>query len=286
VSIHLQSASDLALIVTSSVAPRLFALVIGIDDYMKDTKLHGSCADALAIAEYLKTGLNVPSNQITVLLDGRASRKAILDAFKRLKDNEEIQPGDPILIFYAGHGAEIFDNDVEGMQKIQSIIPQDHDGGIAVHPIPDKTIGSLLAQLHREKGDNIVSRSSVYLSFFCSNGVQIVILDCCHSGGMCRDNDNGQSLVRAAEIDDSYRLPDDLDADVTELTRTIQPAKTFAPGALNTHVLLAACSERELARESGGRGKFTKALLELFKVARLEQLSYYETLALMEKIDG
>jgi len=103
---------------------------------------------------------------------------------------------------------------------------------------------------------------------------------------MCRDNNNGQFLVRAAEIDKFYRLPDDLDSGVTELARAMKPVTTFASGAFNTHVLLAACSDTELAREFEGRGRFTTALLNLLNVTPLERLSYYEILTLMEKIDG
>lgn len=153
-SIHLHSAPNLVLTVEFSVESRLFALIIGINDYTKSTKLRGARADALAVDEYLRTALSVPSNRITVLLDQGASRDAIINGFMGLRDNKEIQPGDPILIFYAGHGAEIS----EGTGKIQSIIPQNHDG-IDVHPIPDWTIGSLLAQIHAAKGDNIVSSS-------------------------------------------------------------------------------------------------------------------------------
>jgi len=157
VSIHLHSAPNLVLTVEFSVESRLFALIIGINDYTKSTKLRGARADALAVDEYLRTALSVPSNRITVLLDQGASRDAIINGFMGLRDNKEIQPGDPILIFYAGHGAEIVE---EGTGKVQSIISQDYDG-ISVHPIPDRTIGSLLAQIHAAKGDNIVS-SSLY----------------------------------------------------------------------------------------------------------------------------
>jgi len=104
---------------------------------------------------------------------------------------------------------------------------------------------------------------------------------------MSRNNDQGHFLVRAAEIDKSYRLPDDLDSDITESARAMQPAtRTFASGAFNTHILLAACGDTELARESGGQGKFTRALLNLLYITPLERLSYDEILTLMEKIDG
>ena len=107
----------------------------------------------MAVAKYLTTALKVPSNRITILLDQGASRNAIIGGFKSLEGNQEIQTGDPILIFYAGHGAEIVDG---GGRTIQAIIPQDHDG-ITVHPIPDRTVGGLLAQIYKVKGDNIVS---------------------------------------------------------------------------------------------------------------------------------
>ena len=123
----------------------------------------------MAVKKYLKTALNVPDNRITILLDQHASRNAIIGAFKNLKDNKEIQSGDPILIFYAGHGAEIVDGDAKETRKIQAIIPQDHDG-ITVHPIPDRTVGGLLAEIHKVKGDNIVSRFSLSYSFLLKWG--------------------------------------------------------------------------------------------------------------------
>ena len=119
----------------------------------------------MAVKKYLRTALNVPSNRITILLDQDASRNAIIGAFESLRVNDDIQLGDPILIFYAGHGAEILDGDAKETRKIQSIIPQNHDG-ITVHPIPDRTIGGLLAEIHKVKGDNIVSGLSMYPFFF------------------------------------------------------------------------------------------------------------------------
>ena len=151
---HPSGVLTLALTVDISFEPRLFALIIGINDYVKGTKLRGACADAMAMEEYVKTVLHVPDNRIIVLLDQAASRNAIIKAFLGLKDNAEIQRDDAILIFYAGHGAEILDG-AEG-RKIQSIVPRDCNE-VDVHPIPDKTIGNLLAQIHEAKGDNIVS---------------------------------------------------------------------------------------------------------------------------------
>jgi len=67
------------------------------------------------------------------------------------------------LIFYAGHGAET--NAPAGWEsggsKIQMILPQNYSAktGNEVHGIPDYTIGKLLGDLAKEKGDNIVRQN-------------------------------------------------------------------------------------------------------------------------------
>ena len=77
-----------------------------------------------------------------------------------LRSDERIKPGDPILIFYAGHGAETDVNGGKGEEgeKIQMIVPCDYgQGKDEVNGIPDRTINALLEGLAREKGDNIVT---------------------------------------------------------------------------------------------------------------------------------
>lgn len=116
------------------------------------------------------------------------------------------------------------------------------------------------------------------------NAAQTVIFDCCHSGGGCRDD--GEFLTRGAEIDEFYRLPDSLDHEVIQLTRAMRPANNFLRGALDTHVLLAACSDSELARESQGRGQFTTALLSLLGSTPPEELTYSEVMERLKDIKG
>ena len=78
-----------------------------------------------------------------------------------LKNNTTIHRGNPILIFYAGHGSTV---DAPtgweaGGAEIQILVTHDTlcdpDGNIIVG-IPDRTIGVLLEQIAQEKGDNIV----------------------------------------------------------------------------------------------------------------------------------
>jgi hypothetical protein len=116
--------------------------------------------DADSVEEYLKEDLSVPPSHIRSLRDEAATRAAIIQGFMDLRSDERIKHGDPILIFYAGHGAETDVNDGKGEEgeKIQMIVPCDYgEGEGGGDGIPDRTINALLEGLAREKGDNIVS---------------------------------------------------------------------------------------------------------------------------------
>ena len=103
---------------------------------------------------------------IVRLSDAMATRKGIVKAINNLANDNRISVGDPILIYYAGHGSEIGParkwNLPSGTSKIQMILPHD----FIVHPTPgsdkgqglfDRTLSDLLARLSKYKGDNIVS---------------------------------------------------------------------------------------------------------------------------------
>jgi hypothetical protein len=89
--------------------PVLFALIIGIKytkaDGGKLTNLEGAVSDANDVEDFLKEHLHVLPENIVNLRDSSATRFNILPQFRELARGRRIQPGDPILIFYAGHGA-------------------------------------------------------------------------------------------------------------------------------------------------------------------------------------
>ncbi|KAF9529617.1 caspase domain-containing protein [Crepidotus variabilis] len=238
----------------------LYALLIGINNYSGISQLEGASADAQAIQRYLEDDLGVPTDQIEVLLDSQATRIAIIKAFENLANNPKIQQGDAILVFFAGHGT-IVPFQAEGSvteERIQSVLPQDFDGQV-VHPIPDFTLGELIAAVHREKGDNIT-----------------VILDCCYSGSGTRKAADPY-INRCVTMPEGYGIPHGLDADFVRVhTRGI--SQVDVPGQLSTHTLLAACSAHEQAREFNGRGQFTTALLRLLESVDLSQLTYADVI--------
>ncbi|CAE6435875.1 unnamed protein product [Rhizoctonia solani] len=156
---------------SGSPRQKLYGLVIGIDNYPVLPSLSGAVADANAIAEFLKSDMDIPAEHIVTLRNDQATRARIIQEFQALWKNEDIRHDDPILVYYAGHGGLAKANkkwkERYGAQHIQVIFPfnyrhpsqrQDIPGptGTRFNCIPDRTIAILLNKLAAEKGDNIV----------------------------------------------------------------------------------------------------------------------------------
>ena len=142
-------------------------MIIGINKYKSSRipNLVGAVPDADAIRDHLQNQLDVPSSQIRNLHNSEATRAAIIDGIKAFSLNDEIKEGDPILIYFAGHGGSADtpkDWEVGSTSKIELLVPYGHsslEGGNPKHGIPDRTLGALLSQLAIEKGNNIVCQT-------------------------------------------------------------------------------------------------------------------------------
>ena len=128
----------------------------------------GAVPDAEAMRDYLRKNLGVPGSQIRELHNSEATRDAIIDEIKAFSLNKEINEGDPILIFFAGHGGSADTPkgwEVGSTGKIELLVSYDYssllDDGNPKHGIPDRTLGALLSQLAMEKGDNIVRKTFI-----------------------------------------------------------------------------------------------------------------------------
>ncbi|EIM87035.1 uncharacterized protein STEHIDRAFT_56298, partial [Stereum hirsutum FP-91666 SS1] len=173
----------------SSILPspnlNLHALIIGINKYADKSSgsfedLECAVSDAKSIVNFLETSLHVSSSHILTLFDSAATRSNILSSFaSHLLNNDDIKHGDPILVYFAGHGThylmrprerEKYDTD-DG--NYEAICPHDRGcidpDGKKVRDIRDSTLGKMLLDLSLAKGNNIT-----------------VILDCCHSGSGTR----------------------------------------------------------------------------------------------------
>lgn len=216
---------------------KIWALLIGIDDYQAVNKLRGCANDVEAMRIFLINQLGVPEVQIRVLTDRQATRAAILQAFQDfLINNPSILHSDQILIHYSGHGSQM--QDVTGLEPDgmdETIVPQDSRTP-GVFDIPDKTLAALLAQLAQAKGDNIT-----------------IVLDSCHSGSGTRMvEEPGTPLVRQIPADERTP-PATLDAGLRppSATRSIGPS-AWLPGG-EPYVLIAGCRDRELSNEYAGK---------------------------------
>ncbi|KAF8607147.1 hypothetical protein BDV93DRAFT_467797 [Ceratobasidium sp. AG-I] len=255
---------------------KLFALIIGINRYLKIDHLTGAVADADAVSCFLTTDLKVPSSHIINLRDDLASREAIVQALRSFKGDPRIQRGDPILIYYAGHGGSKKTPDEWKAQcaadRMQVIFPFDYNTTIpnsreVVNCIPDRTIVGLLNELAIAKGDNIT-----------------VMFDSCHPtfSSRCGDENSGTGrLARSADVD--IDIPVDIDADILSPKYGSKPDPrrqgSHHPGPLlcldqSSHVFYAACGSNEEAYEEDGRGVFTVALMKTLRESGIDKITY------------
>jgi hypothetical protein len=270
--------------------PSMHALLIGIDDYPEVTKLKATLADVSSMREFLIQTLGVPPSQIQTLENDAAKRHGILSGIKRLANSRNgISKGDPILIFFAGHGGTLPKpkNWSANGSEIQCLLAYDagYDplGKTVKGVIPDVTLASLLHNLADTKGDNIVSRLSVTPDMHL-NQTQTVILDCCHSGSGTRPNSTTRTRDYVFRDRKGKRLtvPEDYDEDIrnalaqlanshNDSARAAIQSNKFLNCGLRSHVVLAACGATERAEE-GSNGFFT---LELLRVLREKENSIH-----------
>ncbi|KAF5380613.1 hypothetical protein D9615_004635 [Tricholomella constricta] len=264
------------------MAARLFALIIGIDHYQSGGiwDLNSCVADAKRLRRFLIEDLNIPRDQICLLLDHQATKQAIEDSFMtHLVNNAAVDRGDAIVIYFAGHGSVIpapkdwFQGVAYSVTgNVEVLCPYDHDtkqlrGRIA--GISDRSMHALIRELAQAKGDNIT-----------------FIADCCFSPLETRENALDRSTTRWTPT--TKAKPDDLYAGLWPGARGKLHTKGlgFYTAHLDTHVFLAACSPGYKAVEGKTGGRFTHALLEVAAEVSLHRTSYSLLLDRMLQISG
>ena len=154
--------------------PRIFAFIIGIDEYQSPNipNLEGAVADADAVLNYLQNYLGVPSLQIRNLRNNEATRTAIIDGIKAFSLDDDINEGDAILFYYSGHGGSAKTPkgwEVWSTGNIELLVPYDHSSvkDDPKYGVPDRTLGALISDIAitGKKGDNIVRRIFILREF-------------------------------------------------------------------------------------------------------------------------
>ncbi|CAE6493595.1 unnamed protein product [Rhizoctonia solani] len=261
---------------------KLYGLVIGIDTYPSLHPLKGAVNDADDVSRCLTFDLGIPANNVVNLRNGEATRKRIIQELQALSNNPNIEHGDPILIYYAGHGGLSEANEEwggrYGGEQVQVIFPFDYqlkdpESTKLVNCIPDKTIAVLLNELAAKKGDNIT-----------------VIFDSCHSASGTRANEPGRKdrLERSADV--KLEIPHDIDDHLfaPEYSTQFGPKKEKRDAELllctdqTSHIHFAACGTRQKAFEQNGRGVFTAALLKKIRESRVDNITYHNLMKSLE----
>jgi uncharacterized caspase-like protein len=129
--------------------------------------LKGAVHDATLAKDFIR---KIKSNRealVAYLLDSEATMNNMIMAIRDFarSDNQAVQKDDPILFFFAGHGATL--RSPEGWltgfsdEKIECLIPFDvtTDDKYMDNVIPDRQFSALIKELADSKGNNIVGYS-------------------------------------------------------------------------------------------------------------------------------
>ncbi|KAK0205780.1 hypothetical protein DFS33DRAFT_1228998, partial [Desarmillaria ectypa] len=157
-------------------ASRFWAVLIGVDAY-QSSPLRGAVSDASLMREFLIDDLGVPERRIQCLLGPQnpipgdlltPSRANIVNTLHSLISNDEIQRGDNIIIYYAGHGSSYHcpmhfyignSRCSRELCPIEALCPIDRDtidaNGLPIPDISDRELNAIFAEISRVKGHKI-----------------------------------------------------------------------------------------------------------------------------------
>ena len=155
----------LLLAATPAAAERTFALVIGIDSYQSIPPLAGAVNDARDIAN----ALTVMGAETTVLLDGAATRDAIVMTWTDLA--AQLGPDDRMIVTYAGHGSN----------EPEAIAGEEADGR------DENWLLAGFAPFGDASGERIRDNEIAALIALANPGQVILISDSCHAGTVSRE---------------------------------------------------------------------------------------------------
>ena len=184
-----------------------WALVVGVDKY-PDPKRHlkNAVNDAKAVKDKLeKYGFR--GDHVFYLTDEKATRQKILDVFEQtLRVPAKVKPDDCVIVFFAGHG------DV-GQDKQTYLLPVDANfGGASLSESSAIGLGDVRRRLLNE----------------CPAKHKLLVLDCCHAGGVFRLDGAEIKADEPAPTDGAFKAARVVQA-ITS-TRGTQEARDGGPG--------------------------------------------------------
>ncbi|MGH1437139.1 MAG: caspase family protein [Lewinella sp.] len=294
--------------------PRIFALLVGINDYPAPIpRLNGCLNDIRNVEQYLREHIAIesqaakktshtPSNlsitqegplHLCILENEEATYTNIINAFREHLHNAG--PEDVVWFHFSGHGTEgytakEFRETLEPNGKDQNLVCYAKNPEQEHFLLADKELAVLL----HEVANHDTKASPPHI---------VVSLDCCHSGSGTRDSE--WELTEITERTVSLQLFDTWEE--AEATGALRELSSYLDGhfeknpmalPLSEHILFSACTSIQTAGDTPTGGIFTRSLIEtlttangplnyadLFmrtratvKQARKEQLPQFETI--------
>lgn len=148
-------------------APNRWALIVGVSDYIhfQDVDggdLPGAERDASAMRDVLVARWGFQPENVRMLLNQDATRAAIEQGLTGwLKQN--VQPGDQVLLYFAGHGSQVWDENGDEEDGLdETIAPADVSPTSPENDITDDVLGEWLRALP--------TTSIVYIHDNCNAG--------------------------------------------------------------------------------------------------------------------
>ncbi len=253
--------------------PRLYALLVGIDQYQPPVgPLEGCLNDLSRMLDYLKANTGDFQFSYQALENEAATKANIIKGFREFLTGAG--PGDTAFFYYSGHGTqEEADPGIwrfETDKKLEALVCYDGiletGGGTEFNLLADKELRYLIHELS-EKGPNVIT-----------------IFDCCHSGGNTRNDYIGEQRegIRQRRYTPSRlskacpRRPWEqflFAGKVSPQSLKIKPLPEVLP--VGRHIQLAACQSGQSAYEQNGKGAFTSGLIQLLE-ATGGQITYYD----------
>lgn len=213
------------------------ALLIGIDRYpmLQGRNLSGCVNDAQLWRKLLQENFCFPAERITLLQNEEATRTGILQALDSLVESTE--PGDIVVLFYAGHGSQMRDR--EGTKPTgmdETLVP--HDSGRVPHENRDITDDEIRLRLSR------LAKKTRHTT---------LIFDCCHSATLHRDVFGEAERSLPPDTRGLAELPPSPLAALERSALDVAPASAsgatvFLPPS-DHFTVIAACRDEETAKE-------------------------------------
>lgn len=238
---------------------KLYALLVGIDNYPNVRKLNGCVADAKAVDQFLNDHYaEMLAQPPKLLLDQEATRQGIIDAFRTHLG--KAAAGDTVYFHFSGHGSR-----ENAPEEFHSFFPEKKNETLVCYDsrdtegldLADKELAVLIAEVAQEGKVHVV-----------------VTLDSCHSGSGTRNTPELLAGARQTEAEGNARSLDTyLDGYYQKMLQ--DEGRLALPVA--AHIVLSACLPTQLAYETiHNRGLFTSTLLEVLE--RTQGKLTYESL--------